>query len=154
MCFLADAETSKTKEPELRFGQDLEKALSEFNTVIEKESIGSWRVSTYYSPHAGQTHYFNGSYAMELYVNTSGDIYTTASGYKLSDSDAGKVVACPPPYALGTKFWTEEHGVLTCEDRGGAIKGKRLDLYQGVGQAGHDRIGQGSGWYDVFLLDS
>jgi len=91
---------------------------------------------------------------MEMYINTQGDPLVTASGYRLSDSkDAGHVVACPPTYKLGTQFWVEDLGILTCEDRGGAIKGRRLDLWVGEGQVGHDRVGQGSGYHEIFIIN-
>jgi 3D (Asp-Asp-Asp) domain-containing protein len=89
-----------------------------------------------------------------MYVNTQGDPYVTASGHRLTEEDVNKVIACPPPYKLGTKFWTEHHGILTCEDRGGAIKGKRIDLWTGIGQDGHDRVStQGNGYYEVFIIN-
>jgi 3D (Asp-Asp-Asp) domain-containing protein len=56
---------------------------------------------------------------------------TTASGYKLTDSDHHKVCAAPSTFAFGTVItisggWS---GTVTVQDRGGAIKGKRLDIY-------------------------
>lgn len=118
----------------------------------DKKSLGTWKISTYYTPVQGQKKYFNGSYARDYYVNCSGDCFKPASGITLADDMAGKIVACPSNFKLGTKFWTEKHGILICEDRGGAIKGKRLDLYVGVGDAGYNRIGQGSGYFEVFQI--
>lgn len=50
----------------------------------------------------------------------------TASGLKVSE---GRTLACPPEYPFGARIRIEGVGVLTCEDRGGAIKGNRFDIY-------------------------
>jgi 3D (Asp-Asp-Asp) domain-containing protein len=55
----------------------------------------------------------------------------TSSGYELDASDAGKICAAPKDFAYGTVIhvsggWT---GTLEVQDRGGAIKGKKLDVY-------------------------
>jgi 3D (Asp-Asp-Asp) domain-containing protein len=84
-----------------------------------------------------------------MYINCSGSCDITASGYKLKPEDAGKIVACPPEFTLGTKFYIHGVGEVRCEDRGGAIKGKRLDLWQGYGP---DRVGQGTGIKKVYLI--
>ncbi|MEA2087643.1 MAG: 3D domain-containing protein, partial [Candidatus Caldatribacteriota bacterium] len=50
----------------------------------------------------------------------------TASGKKVKQ---GRTLACPPEYKLGTKIEIEGRGVYECQDRGGAIKGNRFDIY-------------------------
>jgi 3D (Asp-Asp-Asp) domain-containing protein len=50
----------------------------------------------------------------------------TASGLKVKEQ---RTLACPPQYPFGTKVKIEGMGVYTCEDRGGAIKGNRFDIY-------------------------
>ena len=55
----------------------------------------------------------------------------TASGHKLTAADHLKVCAAPSGFAFGTSIritggW---NGTVTVEDRGGAIQGKRLDIY-------------------------
>ncbi len=55
----------------------------------------------------------------------------TASGYQLKDSDHLKICAAPSNFAFHTVInisggW---NGTVKVEDRGGAIKGKRLDIY-------------------------
>ena len=55
----------------------------------------------------------------------------TASGHKLSSADHLKVCAAPNTFNFGTMInvsggWT---GTVKVVDRGGAIKGKRLDIY-------------------------
>ena len=47
------------------------------------------------------------------------------------------MLACPPNIALGTKLrlvyeWGGEK-IAICHDRGGAIKGNRLDMWSGIG---------------------
>ncbi|MOA50242.1 Cell wall-binding protein YocH precursor [compost metagenome] len=38
-------------------------------------------------------------------------------------------IACPREFPLGTRVEIEGVGLRTCTDRGGAIKGKRIDVY-------------------------
>ena len=51
----------------------------------------------------------------------------TASGHKLQAGD--KVVAAPKHMSFGTKLYIPGYGLATVEDRGGAIKGNRIDVY-------------------------
>ncbi len=51
----------------------------------------------------------------------------TASGHKIKQGD--KFVAAPPEYAFGTIMDIPEYGRVEVLDRGGAIKGNRIDLY-------------------------
>ena len=55
----------------------------------------------------------------------------TASGYKLSAADHLKVCAAPSNFAFGRvlKISGGWNGTVTVRDRGGAIKGKRLDIF-------------------------
>jgi 3D (Asp-Asp-Asp) domain-containing protein len=50
----------------------------------------------------------------------------TASGIKVEEK---RTLACPPQYPFGAKIKIEGVGTLTCEDRGGAIKGNHFDIY-------------------------
>lgn len=50
----------------------------------------------------------------------------TASGKKVTPN---RTLACPKSYAFGTKVYIEGMGEYTCEDRGGAIKGNKFDIY-------------------------
>lgn len=50
----------------------------------------------------------------------------TASGRKVAE---GRTLACPPGYTFGTKIEIDGMGTYVCEDRGGAIKGNRFDIY-------------------------
>lgn len=62
----------------------------------------------------------------------------------------GRTISCPPSLALGTKVKIEDVGVRVCEDRGGAIQGKRIDLYiANLSEA----IEFGKQWLKVEILD-
>ncbi len=50
----------------------------------------------------------------------------TASGLKVKEK---RTLACPSVYPFGAKIKIEGYGIYTCEDRGGAIKGNRFDIY-------------------------
>lgn len=88
-------------------------------------------------------------YLADFKVNCSGDCLVPADGSRYTAADAGKVVACPGDdpntpeaegFPLGTKFHIEGIGNVTCRDRGGAIVGKRLDLWMGQGTPALDLI--------------
>ncbi len=55
----------------------------------------------------------------------------TASGYHLSDKDHLAICAAPSNIPFGTVIHISGgwNGTVRCEDRGGAIKGKRLNIY-------------------------
>lgn len=51
----------------------------------------------------------------------------TASGAPVRE---GHTLACPPEMPFGTRVYIPHFGrTFTCEDRGGAIRGNRLDVY-------------------------
>ncbi|WP_144533941.1 3D domain-containing protein [Bacillus pumilus] len=51
---------------------------------------------------------------------------TTASGVTTKQ---GITIACPPYMKFGTKLYIEDVGLRVCQDRGGDIKGNRLDVF-------------------------
>ena len=51
----------------------------------------------------------------------------TASGYKIRQGD--KLIAAPRTFPFGTQIFVPGYGLASVEDRGGAIKGNRLDVY-------------------------
>ncbi len=76
----------------------------------------------------------------KTYKNFIGNISAyTASADECGKSDgitaSGKLVkenhtiACPKEYKFGTKIKIEGFGTYVCEDRGGAIKGNKFDIY-------------------------
>lgn len=51
----------------------------------------------------------------------------TASGARAKE---GRTIACPKRFSFGTKIYIPElKNTFVCEDRGGAIRGDRLDIY-------------------------
>jgi len=50
----------------------------------------------------------------------------TASGKTVKPNHT---IACPKEYKFGTKIQVEGYGIFICEDRGGAIKGNKFDIY-------------------------
>lgn len=50
----------------------------------------------------------------------------TSSGLK---AKTNRTIACPAEFPFGTKISIEGMGVYSCEDRGGAIKGNKIDIY-------------------------
>jgi len=113
-------------------GKHLEEALSD--VWREKEKWEVWNITRYYTPVRGQLRYFRKTYEEDFVVNCHGDCLSTANSYKLKKSDAFKIAACPPGIAFGTRIEIEGIGVVTCQDRGGAIKNKRLDVWAGIGE--------------------
>lgn len=51
----------------------------------------------------------------------------TASGYRIRQGD--KLIAAPKTFAFGVKINIPGYGTAEVKDRGGAIKGNRLDVY-------------------------
>jgi 3D (Asp-Asp-Asp) domain-containing protein len=50
----------------------------------------------------------------------------TASGKKVKENET---LACPKSFPFGTKVRIEGYGTYICQDRGGAIKGNKVDIY-------------------------
>lgn len=50
----------------------------------------------------------------------------TASGLKVAEA---RTLACPASYPFGAKILIEGLGEFRCEDRGGAIRGNKFDIY-------------------------
>jgi 3D (Asp-Asp-Asp) domain-containing protein len=50
----------------------------------------------------------------------------TASGKKVKENET---IACPKSFAFGTKVSIEGYGTYICQDRGGAIKANKIDIY-------------------------
>lgn len=113
----------KIKEAEGR------KIQREFKKQKEKERVAVSR--------SGGKSSSNKSYYYEVTAYTAGFESTgkrkgdknygkTASGAYVKE---GRTIACPPEIPFGTKIKIDTVGVRVCEDRGGAIKGRAIDLY-------------------------
>lgn len=92
---------------------------------------GIYNVSAYYSPLPGQKSYSTGSYIGDIRLNGSG--VNTASGTSTYDVDS-LFLAAPSCFKFGTVLDLEGFGQLKVLDRGGSIKGNKLDIWLGFGQ--------------------
>ena len=125
--------------------------------------LGVWHVSRYYTPVEGQEQYYNGwarnegqcatknlyyipykgksrgSYSAEACMNGQGDVFKTADGTDLRTAKAASLAACPPSY-LGQTIHIQNIGYVRCADTGGAIHGKRIDLWAGIGDVGYHNL--------------
>lgn len=87
---------------------------------LDKRFMGEYRISFYDTSHNSQ----------------EGWGYQTASGVSLEGKNINdRLLACPPEIPLGTDLYLdfkeapELSGVYTCVDRGGAIKGNKIDVF-------------------------
>ena len=87
---------------------------------LDKKFLGEYRISFYDTSHNSQ----------------EGWGYQTASGVSLKGKNINdSLIACPPEIPLGTELYLEFEdapelsGVYTCVDRGGAIKGNKIDVF-------------------------
>lgn len=89
--------------------------------VVQQESVSS-RASTNTS---GWVEFVATGYCpcMSCCGKTNG---ITASG---TQATAGRTVAMPSNYSFGTQIEIEGYGTYVVEDRGGAIKSNRIDIY-------------------------
>jgi 3D (Asp-Asp-Asp) domain-containing protein len=70
----------------------------------------------------------------------------TASGTTVTE---GRTIACPPELPFGTKVTVPKLGsTYTCEDRGGAIKGKHIDVYMSSLERAR---AWGSQWLEIII---
>jgi murein DD-endopeptidase MepM/ murein hydrolase activator NlpD len=124
------------------------------NIVSTNNTNGGWKITTYYSPIIGQAKYFNKSYEADKMMNCgTGDCLDTSDGTHLTQDMKNRVVACGKEYKMGTRFKITmppnhpvhpgETIIVTCHDRGGAVSGRQLDLWAGIGTAeGYPWIGE------------
>ena len=147
----------------LFFGRDEYCPEPEEDKIFPVES-DLWNVSKFYSPIVGQKKYFwvfnprhneqnscdslrwvgydsriRGEYAADHCMNCQGNCFKPADiSVDLRLETPFRVGACPPEYPFGTQFNIQGFGIMTCVDRGGKIKGKRLDIWTGIGTQGMD----------------
>ena len=126
--------------------------------VQDKEYLGEFYTTGYYSPLGDQSRYYEGrTYAQDVCKNCGcgGDCFTTASGHTLTAIDELSIIACPSTFDFGERLEIEGLGVVTCRDRGGSIKGRRLDIWNGIGSHGLENIEHAAfkdGLYKVYRL--
>lgn len=119
------------------------------------EYIWEYRTTGYYSPLPWQPKYFLGSYEAEHTMNCGeGSCFSTANGYELSAKDEMEVVACPKNFPMNTRLRIEGLWDVVCRDRGGSIKWKRLDIWNGIAETWYENIRRGAfrdGVYKVYI---
>lgn len=140
--------------------------VDENGTYIHKEEAAGITFARRISEHYGEVlqllktdemlHYLvkrATEYRADFEVNCQNDCLKTANGFTLKPEHAMRVAACPPEMPLGTRLRIDGLGEVTCVDRGGAIKGKQIDLWTGIGDEGLNNIlGKSIGKRHVSIL--
>jgi len=108
-------------------------ALNPYSVSAADSYTQDFVISAYYSPIPGQARYATGSYSGDIRLNGNG--VHTADGTAVANMTGG-FVAAPPTFPFGTKMDIVGLGMFTVHDRGGAIKGSRLDVWMGYGDEG------------------
>lgn len=96
--------------------------------IFEEKTLARWKTK--------QAHLWSQLPAEPFVINASAytaaadecgkDDGITASGLKVTEK---RTLACPKQYPFGTIVRIEGMGDYRCEDRGGAIKGNKFDIY-------------------------
>lgn len=100
-------------------------------------------ISSYYTPLQNQSRYITGSFEGDVRLNGEG--VHSADGTKVYPGMA----AASRDYPFGTKMEIPGFGTVAIHDRGGAIKGNRLDIWMGEGEEGLRR----ALWWGMRTLD-
>ncbi|MBI2638673.1 peptidoglycan-binding protein [Candidatus Peregrinibacteria bacterium] len=87
-------------------------------------------ISSYYTPLPNQSRYITGSFEGDVRLNGEG--VHSADGTLVYPGMA----ASSREYPFGTKMEIPGFGTVAIHDRGGAIKGNRLDIWMGEGEEG------------------
>lgn len=130
-----DDETFKIKMEEKRIQEELEKQL-ELERLAELERQKQIKLAEE-KKKLEELNKKNKTYIYEVTFYTAGvestgktrnhpDYGKTASGTYVKE---GRTIACPKNIPFGTKLYIEGFGERICEDRGGAIKAGKLDVY-------------------------
>ena len=90
-------------------------------------------VTAYYKPLPKQKKFITGSYRRDIRLNGSG---ATATGKPVC---VGYAAADPRIFPFGSILEVPGHGQVVVEDTGGRIKGWRLDIFVGEGDAGREK---------------
>ena len=90
-------------------------------------------VTAYYEPLPKQKKFITGSYRREKRLNGSD---TTSTGKSVC---VGHAAADPRIFPFGSILEVPDHGRVIVEDTGGWIRGRRLDIFVGIGDGGRER---------------
>jgi 3D (Asp-Asp-Asp) domain-containing protein len=124
---------SEYKDIEIKAHRDFQQHSCPWKTFdfskIKWKEIIKFSLSRYYSVMTGQTRYYNWkTYEQDFKMNCWWNCLSTANSTKLTDDMMYKTVACPPEYPLWTKIYLNWIWIVTCNDRGWAIQGNRIDM--------------------------
>lgn len=114
----------------------------------EENELGTYRITGYYKPLPNQSFYATGSYKNDLKLNCWRKCEITTSGKK----PEWGMAACPPQLEDGVKILIKGLAEFTCEDRGEAIKGNRIDIFTGEGEEGLKKALDITGDYKVEII--
>lgn len=107
----------------------------------------TFTISAYYSPLPDQRYFAQGNYEAE--VRMEGEGVTAADGTKVYPG----LAASSAEFPFGTKMEIPGFGIVAIHDRGGAIKGNRLDIWVGTGEEGLSRaVGWGMRTMEVTVF--
>lgn len=96
---------------------------------IAKEDAIRVRATAYYTPVEGQKKYATKSFRGDMKLNGGGK---TSSG---ETPEEGMIATDPKVIPTGTEVYIPELKLFAmAEDTGGDIKGKRIDVYTGIGE--------------------
>jgi 3D (Asp-Asp-Asp) domain-containing protein len=110
------------------------------------------RVTGYYSPLPDQEKYATGTYRGDIILNGRGIMGADTTPVYMG------MVAAPPHMEYGTNIIIEDLGkfdlpkIYTVHDRGGAIKGNRLDIWVGKGEEAMKKAYEITGYYKVIVV--
>ncbi len=98
----------------------------------ERETI-TVTATAYYGPVRGQRNYTTGSYAGDIRLNGDGLTKTE------KEAQVGHIASDWNVLPRGSEVYVPGYGRAVVEDIGGAIQGKRIDLFMGYGDQGLEK---------------
>ena len=130
----------------------------------QSEKKTTFKLSKYYSPMPNQTRYYHWSYEADVCMNCwcqkdwswkvikLYDCLTPANWMKLTHDKAMQLIACPKDYKLWTKFELDWVWLVTCVDRGWAIKWNRLDWWMWVWEEWLNNVYKKKSWTFIWEI--
>ncbi|MFJ7860097.1 ubiquitin-like domain-containing protein [Peribacillus sp. NPDC097206] len=130
--------TSKEYEVIKENGKEVKRKLLSEKVVNKKQdkvvAVGTKKLETQESPRATNV---NSTSGKEIYVSSTaytaschGCSGVTSTGVDLKSNPNAKIIAVDPSVIpMGSKVYVEGYGYATAADKGGAIKGNRIDVF-------------------------
>lgn len=119
----------KLKDEELKKKKELEE--KQKLAQLKEKSITSDKAQIKVNSSVAYEDTFNVTFYTAEFASTGKNKGHSAYGITASGTKAtvGRTVACPKNIKFGTKIYIEGFGERVCEDRGGLIKGNKLDIF-------------------------